>query len=433
VVKRCAVVVMLLALASGCGGSQTGVSSGAVDSATPVAESLQPLTGSEPRYLAFQIFTGGADPAIPFDRVLSYTPREQVAAVAHDIVTSIGARGGTRAQLAIMIGPIGFDHTDAEARQMIDDGFAIARAENVAVGFHLDDAMFWSRRTDLLRDTANVEWTDFNRTPSVGLSLTWAHAPPRMCFNAPRIQAEVTRRARDVIGAEIAAQVSALKAAGQERLFAGVIAGWESHMGQDVATNDRVGFHALANRGYGPGRPPADVGAEIASITNDFVARWTSGLASAGIDPTRIYTHVAFVTKAQFATLPVPAGLTYDQLVDAAASSQRPAVAFVANARPGFTTYPVPGVFDQIASERAQRGIGAWASSEGTNVIPGSAAGSSRMSMETYLARSFNHGATLVTVYSWGVGGPSVATTDPFRVVTQGSEAIAAYRKLLAQ
>ena len=52
--------------------------------------------------------------------------------------------------------------------------------------------------------------------------------------------------------------------------------------------------------------------------------------------------------------------------------------------------------------------------------------------METYLARHFNHGAVLVTVFAWGIGGPSMAES-PFRIATQGAEAIAAYRKFLAQ
>ncbi len=69
-------------------------------------ETLQPLTESEPRYLAFQIFEGGPDPAIPFDRVMVYTPRAKIAAVVDDIITTIGVTGGPRAKLAFILGPI---------------------------------------------------------------------------------------------------------------------------------------------------------------------------------------------------------------------------------------------------------------------------------------------------------------------------------------
>lgn len=425
-VGRLLVLPLLLAA---CGGSTPN----AVGDDPPiVAESLAPLTGSEIRYLAFQVFEGAPDPTIPFDSVLVYTPRAQVAAVVRSIVGTIGVRGGARTRLAFILGPIAFDHTDDEVRRIIDDGFAIAAAEDVAVGFHLDDAMFWSRRADLMSDSANIEWTGFDGAPASGLNLSWAHPPGRMTYNAPAIRAEVTRRAREVIGPAITAHVTALTAQGKADRFAGVIAGWESHMGQDVSTRDRVGFHALANRGFGPGRPPADVGAEIASVVAEFIARWTDGLALGGVSPTRIYTHVAFVPKEYAATLELPSGVTWEQLLDAAPSSQRPSVAFAANARPGFSTYPVRGLFEAIQVERAKRGDPWWASSEGTNLIPGGPAGNSGMSMETYLARQFNHGAALVTIFSWGIGGDALRG-DAFRVVTQGPEALAAYRKFLAQ
>ncbi|MBC8087364.1 MAG: hypothetical protein H7Z40_08850 [Phycisphaerae bacterium] len=54
------------------------------------------------------------------------------------------------------------------------------------------------------------------------------------------------------------------------------------------------------------------------------------------------------------------------------------------------------------------------------------------MTMETYLARHFNHGAALVTIFSWGIGGDALRD-GAFRVVTQGPESISAYRKFLAQ
>lgn len=410
-----------------------------VDSGPALPESLKPVTGTELHYLSFQIFEGGPDPAIPFDYVMSYTPKAKIAAVVHDIVTTIGVTGGQRAKLAFNLGPISFDHTDAEARQIIDDGFAIALAENVAVGFHIDDSMFWSNRTDLIEDPANVEWTDFSGTLSTGLRLDWAHPPARMCFNAPKIQAEVTRRAGDVIGAEIVSQLAILKAQGKEYLFAGVIAGWESHMGQDVVTMDRVGFHALANRGFGPGHPPPDVGAEVASIVAEFIGLWTNGLAQAGIDPARIYTHVNFMTRAQFATFvaegKVPPGVTYEMLVNSLPSTQQPSVAFVASSRPGFSAYPTLGTLDQIQEERSLHGEPAWASSEGTNLIHSgpNRTSNSNMTMETYLAGRFNHGATLVNVMGWGIGGPSMKSTNPYRIVTEGPDALAAYRKFLTQ
>ena len=89
-------------------------------------ETLEPLSGDELRYLAFQVFQGGSDPAIPFDGELVYTPKEKVADMVQDIVTTIGVTGGQKTRLAFILGPIAFDHRDAEVRQIIDDGFDIA-------------------------------------------------------------------------------------------------------------------------------------------------------------------------------------------------------------------------------------------------------------------------------------------------------------------
>lgn len=411
----------------GCGsaGNQAGPE-------TKTRESLKPLIGDELRYLAFQVFEGGLDPAIPFDVALVYTPKEKVAGLVHDIVTAIGATGGQKTRLAFILGPIAFDHTDAEARQIIDDGFELALRENIAVGFHLDDAMFWRKRSDLINDPANIEWTDFDGSSATGLLLDWARPPARIVFNSPTIRGEVTRRARDVIGAHVASHLAVLRSQGKEDLFAGIIAGWESHMGQDVRTKDRVGFHALANAGFGPKMPPSNLGAEVAAIVAAYINLWADGLAQGGIDSNRIYTHVAFLPRARFQELSAPVGMTYEDVLNAAPSSQRPSVAFAASARPGFSTYPVIGVFDQIYEEISKHGNPWWASAEGTNIIPGGAPGSSGIDMETYLARSFNHGAALVTIFGWRIGGQSMPN-NPYRTVTEGAEALAAYRKFLAQ
>jgi hypothetical protein len=105
-------------------------------------------------------------------------------------------------------------------------------------------------------------------------------------------------------------------------------------------------------------------------------------------------------------------------------------VAFGKNHRPGFSTYPQPGLFDDIYEEMAKHKQVGWASCEGTNMQPLSGPGQTGMGMETYLAKMFNHGATLTNIFSWGVGGDAMKTMG-FRVVTEGEEALQAYRKFL--
>ena len=105
-------------------------------------------------------------------------------------------------------------------------------------------------------------------------------------------------------------------------------------------------------------------------------------------------------------------------------------MAFGKHHRPGYSTYPQPGLFDDIYEQLARHHQVGWSSSEGTNLQLGSGPGQSGMTMETYLAKMFNHGATLVNIYSWGIGGEAMKTMD-FRVVTEGEDALRAYRKFL--
>ena len=56
--------------------------------------------------------------------------------------------------------------------------------------------------------------------------------------------------------------------------------------------------------------------------------------------------------------------------------------------------------------------------------------GQTGMNMETYLAKMFNHGATLVNIFGWGIGGEA-ERNNPFRLVAEGADALRAYRKFL--
>ncbi len=50
--------------------------------------------------------------------------------------------------------------------------------------------------------------------------------------------------------------------------------------------------------------------------------------------------------------------------------------------------------------------------------------------METYLGRLFNHGAVMVNVFAWGIGGEAMRNNF-FRKATENPEALAAYNKFL--
>src|ERR1022692_2655584 len=92
------------------------------------------------------------------------------------------------------------------------------------------------------------------------------------------------------------------------------------------------------------------------------------------------------------------------------------------------STYPEAGTFELIHREVAAHASPAWISAEGTNVVPSGMPG--EPTMETYLAKMYDHGAVLVNIFSWGISGP-VYANNFFRVATENKEAVAAYRKVL--
>jgi hypothetical protein len=172
----------------------------------------------------------------------------------------------------------------------------------------------------------------------------------------------------------------------------------------------------------------------LESIVQEWIDLWTAGLAEAGVSPQQIYSHTAFLSRRSFG-LGDSKDVTYMRHDRDTAYSQHnhfapPSVAFGKNHRPGFSTYPQPGLFDDIYDLLEKHKQVGWASCEGTDMQPSSGPGQTGMNMETYLAKMFNHGATLVNIFSWGVGGDAMKTMG-FRVVTEGEEALQSYRKFL--
>ncbi len=148
----------------------------------------------------------------------------------------MGARGDGLHRLGVIVGPLALDYTDAQIRTLIERTFAIASKYKIAVGLHIDDSKFWMNRRDLWSDPANVEWLDWKGTPNTGQYLNWGQpwrVAPQACFNSQAMLNEARRLAGEVIGPAIAGQVAKLRETGDEALFAGVIVGWETGIGQD--------------------------------------------------------------------------------------------------------------------------------------------------------------------------------------------------------
>ncbi|HEY8749690.1 MAG TPA: hypothetical protein VIM11_17025 [Tepidisphaeraceae bacterium] len=398
---------------------------------------------NETRYLAFQIFTYGPNPIIATmgegtnPQPARFPDKAVLRNYIADIKQRIGTVGDRQTRLAVMLGPLSFDHGDAEATQFIELGFELALETNVAVGFHIDDSMFWARRKDLWSDPNNVEALDWDGTPCTGRRLDWGKepsaAPPQMCFNSKAIQREVQQRSA-LIGKAIQAGVNRLHQLERPEMFAGVIAGSETEIGQDFKTGKYLGYRALLNRGFSREHPPQDMDLEREKVVQEFIELWTKGLADAGVSPQKIYSHTCFLSRRAFngddkeiTYMKRKGEITYSQHNHFAP----PSVAFGKYHRPGFSTYPQGGLFEDIYEEVAKHQQVGWASCEGTNMQPASGPGQSGMGMETYLAKMFNHGATLTTLFSWGIGGEAMREKIGFRVVTEGEEALQAYRKFL--
>jgi hypothetical protein len=380
---------------------------------------------AETKYLTFQLMTGlygyaGPHP-LPGHYALS---KAQLEEFVHEVTKAIGTTGDARHKLGYAVGPLCFDMSDEETRQFIRDSFAVARENDVAVAFHIDDSMSWSQRKDLLSNPDNIEAADWKQIPSTGRRADWGFKPtrfpPQMCFNSPAVVAAVKDRA-GLIGAEIKEELAALKSQGKEHLFAGVIAGWETYIGQDFETNRPLGYRALSHRGFSQSNPPKDPDLERVHIVKEFMELWANSLHAAGTPPEKIFCHIAFTSQGLRAA---DAKESYAEKVHFAL----PDVAFSRAYRPGFSTYPEGSTIKEIHAVLAEHGSPGWISAEGTNVSPTSMPG--EPTMETYLGRMFNHGAVMVNVFSWGIGGEAMRNSF-FRQATENSEALGAYAKFL--
>ena len=387
------------------------------------ASAQSPNEPAETQYLVFQVWprmTGYPGiPPLPGHLALG---KEQMAEFVQSVVKAVGTTGDARHKLGFAVGPFCFDMPDEEIRQWIRDAFAVARENDVAVAVHLDDSMSWGQRKDLVSNPDNIETADWKQIPNIGRRMDWGLKPmkfaPQMCFNAPAIIAAVKVRGT-LIGTEVNKEMDALKAAGKEHLFAGIIAGWETRIGRDFETDRPLGFRALSHRGFSESNPPKDADHERVLVVKEFIELWANALHAPGVPREKIYCHIAFTAQ----------GLDHKEQTQTVSTFALPEVAFDSGYRPGFSTYPSGKAFKEIWGHVAAHGSPAWISAEGTNVSPGSGM-SSGITMETYLGRMFNHGAVMVNVFAWGIGGEAMRDHF-FRRAAEGPEPLAAYGKFL--
>ncbi len=394
--------------------------------AEPKVQEPKVADSAETKYLTFQLMTV---PGVTIPMAFAANPpsaptKAQMEGFVRELVKAIGTTGDARHKLGFAPTHLRFDESDEETRRLIHDSFAVARENDVAVVFHLDDSMYWGERKDLSSNPDNIETADWKQIPSTGRRVDWGPKPskftPQMCFNSPAIQAAVKKRA-SLIGAEVKKELDALKTSGKDHLFAGVIAGSETQMGRDFDTNRPLGYRALKNRGFSEKNPPKDLDAERVSVVKEFMELWANSLHAAGTPREKIFCHIAFTDQG---LRKADAKESYAEKVAFAL----PEVAFSSAYRPGFSTYPEGRTFKEIYAVVEKHGSPGWISAEGTNVSPTTMPG--EPTMETYLGRVFSHGGVLVNVFSWGIGGEA-QRNNFFRKATENGEALAAYAKFL--
>jgi len=380
------------------------------------------------RYLAIQLFTGSFDS----DQLRQSFPPSgvDVRKSVVDIRDRIGTVGTDHRKLGVVLGPISFDNSDEQVRALVRSAFDIAIETGVAVGFHIDDSMFWGRLAQL-NTRESVEWLDWNRTPNTGRRLDWSATPlkvmPQLCLNSSAVRKAVAARAM-LIGEETARGIQQLKAAGREDLFLGVIAGWETQIGRDFDTGKYLGYCALTNAGFSAKNPPAHIDVEREKIVADFIEFWSSSLVKAGVPAGKVYSHIAFLSERLYEIARRDSPSPFPEPYLRTINFTPPKTAFCTSCVPGFSTYPEPGHLEQLHEELEKRGDPAWASSEGTPVVPSETErGAGDREMEGYLGNLFNHGAILVNVFGWGVGDKN----NPFRRRAESDAALAAYRIFL--
>jgi hypothetical protein len=392
-------------------------------------EATPTTPGARPEYLMFQLFTAGPGfTTEPGTHVISRLPAPGfLENETQKLLDFVGQRGDGMHKLGVMVGPLALDYTDAQMRDLIERTFAIAAKYKVAVGLHIDDAKFWMKRRDLWSNPANVEWLDWKGTPNTGQYLNWGEPwkiAPQACFNSPAMLAEARRIAGQVIGPAIARQLAKLRETGNDALFAGVIVGWETAIGRDYDTRRDLGYCALTNLGFSEKAPAPDPDQALDSVVQNWIETWSRGLVEAGVPRDRVYSHIAFKPRRRFDEARDSAGVSYSRSV----MYSPPPVAFGETHNPGFSTYPDADRFAEIYAALGAHGNPPWASAEGANVDFES--GPPRVpdeGMQDYLARMFNHGATLTTVFGWGIGDSGNA----FRRASESEEAVAGYRAFL--
>jgi hypothetical protein len=111
----------------------------------------------------------------------------------------IGVTRSDNRHLGFILGPLAFDNSDEQIRELIASGLDTALETGIAVGFHIDESMFWDRLKGL-NTPENIEWLDWSGAPRGGRGIKCdppnsAKLLPPLCLNSRGMQNAVRVRA----------------------------------------------------------------------------------------------------------------------------------------------------------------------------------------------------------------------------------------------
>jgi hypothetical protein len=336
----------------------------------------------------------------------------------------------------------------ADIARAVRGAFDVALRHDVAVHFTIETHE-WPNRPDLWnysdkdksgydpKNRANVEWMDFEGTPHPHRYRDWGTAErmaPVICYNSPTVLREVTRLVDEVVAPPLEGGLQRLRSEGKWYLLSGITVGAEPSlpnyenidrinpkiaklMDEDKSPKVRLGYNALSNNGYSKDNPPGDFARALAQINKAYISFWCRKLFEAGIPAEKMYTHIA-----------AGAGVIGSPMVEFTNAPIE--IAFNEYSRPGWTTYPVGPLrndFEALYTELERHGDPPWASTEASPTM-GPSGGKPALTMKEYLARHFDHGATVIV---FNTGATSKELSESLTEGVWGEDAIDAYRVFL--
>ncbi len=382
------------------------------------------------QYLAFQLFaSGNTEPSAAYGPLAPLMVQTKVRSFFEAVHQEVGESATPCRMPAVIIGPLAMDFKTEDITALIEQSFQLAATYNIAVGFHIDDGMFWASRPDLWKNPDNIEWTDWNGTPNTSRYVDWVSGrlAPMMCFNAPQVKSAV-RDFMTNIAVAIKTNVDLLPA-DRKNLYAATIVGWETSLDKDRDTQKTTGYHGLSYLGYTSINPPADIDAARVQLVHDYMEWMAAPFFEAGLPESKTYAHIAFLSKEYYDYAVTVSPDFAKQSYSALNNFSIPEVLKGKHYVPGISTYPQAEPAKLFQDIYSIVGDAPWVAAESANVILSNVPLPTGYNTESFLARHYNHGCVLVNVFAFKLRGDPF--TNAINDATEGTDAIAAYKKFL--